>query len=69
MCNDNFIAQDKLLLEVTVILDWLIIRILAKSHISAETIIFFVIDVPLCQTIHKIDLTFMVTVTVHQTYL
>ena len=28
----------------------------------------FAIDLPLCQTIHKIDLTFMVTLTVHQTY-
>ena len=28
----------------------------------------FVIDLPLCQTIYKIDLTFMVTLTVHQTY-
>ena len=27
----------------------------------AETIIIFIIDLPLCQTIHKIDLTFMVT--------
>ena len=26
----------------------------------------FAIDLPLCQTIHKIDLTFMVTLTVHK---
>ena len=35
---------------------------------TTETIIIFVIDLPLCQTIHKIDLTFMVTPIVHQTY-
>ena len=34
----------------------------------AETIIISVIDLPLRQIIHKIDLTFMVTLTVHQTY-
>ena len=33
-----------------------------------HNIIFFAIDLPLCQTIHKVDLTFMVTLTVHQTY-
>ena len=31
-----------------------------------ETIIIFVIDLPLC--IHKIDLTYMITLTIHQTY-
>ena len=34
----------------------------------SETITCFVIDLPLCQTILKIDLTFMVTLTIRQTY-
>ena len=35
---------------------------------TSETIINFSADLLLCQIKHKTDLTFMVTLTVHQTY-
>ena len=40
----------------------------APTPMSDNYNINFFIDLPLCQTIHKIDLTFMITLTVHQTY-